>query len=178
MTKTPHVQAGQIAPAQLSLQPDAFNSELLRLVATKKIGWTPDEHAQLVQSVLDHLVDENGKAPSLASAHKDRVRLIYRPSEDLQKSVLRQTFADAGYALSADAESTLVLLFSAAQFADFLAKTVNPLTGEAFITKEKKRGVKKSTFASLIGAVLPPPALAPMPVEESVITATEGEKGK
>lgn len=178
MTKTPHVQVGQIAPSQLNLQPGAFNSELLRLVAADKIGWTPDEHAQLVQSVLDHLVDENGKAPSWASSHKDRVRLIYRPSEDLQKSVLRQTFADAGYTLSAEAERTLVLLFSAAQFADFLAKTVNPQTGEAFITKEKKRGVKKNTFASLIGAVLPPPVLATPPVEEPASAGSEGETAK
>jgi hypothetical protein len=78
--------------------------------------------------------------------------LIFRPTEDLQRAVLRQTFDDAGYALDADAEQALVLLFNAPQFADFLAKTVNDETGKPFIVKEKKRGIKKNTFAALISA--------------------------
>ena len=38
------------------------------------------------------------------------------------------------------------------QFADFLAKTVNPKTGKPLIVKEAKRGVKKNKFAALISA--------------------------
>ena len=40
----------------------------------------------------------------------------------------------------------------APQFGDFLAKSVNEKTGKPFIVKEKKRGVKKNTFAALISA--------------------------
>jgi hypothetical protein len=154
MKTEPKKQAVATAPAKLKLklEPEAFNAELSQIVGENKVGYTTDEHIRLVEGIIPKLTDENGDAPKLDQGHWDRLRLIFRPTEDLQRAVLRQTFDDAGYALDADAEQALVLLFNAPQFADFLAKTVNDETGKPFIVKEKKRGIKKNTFAALISA--------------------------
>ena len=148
-------QAGQIIPAELKLAPDAFFAELRPIVGTDKVGWTADEHIGLVEALLGKLRDTNGNAPLLPKEQMNVLKLIFRPTEDLQRSVLRQTFKEAGYKLAPDTEHAFVMLLSAPQFADFLAKTVNPETKQPFIKKEKKRGVKKDTLTSLISAATP-----------------------
>lgn len=140
------------AKLKLTLAPGVFNSDLSKVVGENKVGYSSEEHIRFVEGLIPKLTDENGDAPKLDHAQMDRLRLIFRPTEDGQKAVLRQTFAEAGYILGDDTERAFAMLLSAPQFADFLAKTVNPETKLPFIQKDKKRGVKKSTFASLISA--------------------------
>jgi hypothetical protein len=136
----------------LKLNAGAFNQELAPIIGTGKIGWTPDDHIGFVTALIKQLRDNDGNPPRLDRPHNDRLKLVYRPTEDVQRSVLRQTFADAGYELDAATEATFILLLSAAQFGSFLATNDNPETGEPFITLEQKRGVKKKTFASLLAS--------------------------
>ena len=186
MQTKPKIQAGEIIPAELKLAPDAFFAELRPIVGTDKVGWTADEHIRFVEALIGKLTDTNGNAPVLPKEQLNILKLIFRPTEDLQRTVLRQTFKDAGYMLAPDTEHAFVMLLSSPQFADFLAKMVNPETKLPFIEKDKKRGVKKNTFNSLISAATPatdsasltalvvaPPNQAPV-----VTTETQPEAGK
>lgn len=180
MNTKPTIQAGEIIPSELKLAPDAFFAELRPIVGTDKVGWTADEHIRFVEALIGKLKETNGNAPVLPNEQMNILRLIFRLTEDLQKAVLRQTFAAAGYTLAADTEHAFVMLFNAPQFADFLAKTVNPETKQPFIVKEKKRGVKKNTFAALIGAVTSAAdtasskAAAGEPSKQLVVVGAEG----
>ena len=155
MNTKQNIQSGEIIPAELKLAPDAFFAELRPIVGTDKVGWTADEHIRFVEALFGKLTDTNTKAPVLPKEQLNVLRLIFRPTEDLQRAVLRQAFKEAGYTLTPDTEHAFVMLLSAPQFADFLAKTVNPETKLPFIKKEKKRGVKKDTLTSLISAATP-----------------------
>lgn len=155
MNTKQNIQAGEVIPAELKLAPDAFFAELRPIVGTDKVGWTADEHIRFVEALIGKLTDTNRNAAVLPKEQMNVLRLIFRSTEDLQRVVLRQAFKDAGYTLAPDTEHAFVMLLSAPQFADFLAKTVNPETKQPFIQKEKKRGVKKNTFSSLISAATP-----------------------
>lgn len=145
-------QAAPMVPATLNLAPDSFTKELSAITGTDKLGWSPDDHISFVFKLIDSLKNDAGVKPSLNSEQEDRLRLIYRPLEDTQRKVLRQTFAEAGYKLSDEAEQTFVMMLSAGQFATFLSKTDNPATKKPFITVEKKKGAKKKTLTALISS--------------------------
>jgi len=144
---------------------------LTTIIPVGKIGWTTDDHWNLVNQLLPSLKDEAGKSVTIGPALGNILKLIYKPTEDAEKDVLRQAFADAGCVLDEDAESTLVMLFSGAQFADLLAKWNRPNSTDKFILKDKtkKRGAKKDTFAALLAAGTPapepPPSTTPPPAE-------------
>lgn len=138
---------------QLTLKPEAFNDELLLQVKPGQLNWSSDEHLKFVESMVKHLVDENGKPVKLEGTRIDQtMRLIFRPTEELERLAWKQAFSDAGYELDAEADRTFLLLLNAAQFGKFLSKQENPKTGEPFIVLEKKKSVKKDTFASLMKA--------------------------
>jgi hypothetical protein len=140
------------APAKLKLtiEPDAFNAQLVPFVGENKVGWPGDEHKQFVEGFIGEMKDESGNAPVLSQEQWDRIWACIRPKEDVLQRVIGQAFNDAGYSLSAEVGDALALVVSPQQFADFLAKTVNPKTGKPFIKKEAKRGAKKKKFAALI----------------------------
>ncbi len=161
--KTESNIANGTVPQKLNLPPGAFIDKLVPIVGVNKVGWSSEDHIRLVEELLGCLKDASGKPPVLNTAQENCLKLVFRPTEDLQRSVLRQTFTEAGYSLSQEAEAVLVMLFSAAQFADFLVKNDNPSTGKPFIGKPEKRGLKKKTFASLISGATSPatvPAVA------------------
>jgi hypothetical protein len=176
MKPTNETQAGAAVPVQLSLPAGAFNQELTPIIGGNKVGWSPDDHLRFVEALMTRLQDENGDAANFNQAQQDRLRLVFHPTEDLQRSVLRQTFAEAGYALNPDTEKAVFLLLSGAQFATFLAKTDNPSTKKPFITLEKKRGVKKATFSNLIAAE--PESAAKSKTEPAPKAATEEATAK
>ena len=148
-TKT---QAGAPRPAQLNMNPSAFFAELHTLVQPDQIGWTSDLHVQLLKLLLPHLKDEGGNQVKIDPRMMNVLTLIFRPTEPMQRQVLQQVFAEAGFVLNAEAEATLMTMFNAAQFGKFLVKTVNPQTGKPFIKEDPKRGVKKNKFAALVAA--------------------------
>jgi hypothetical protein len=148
MSNDIETQVSSIELTQLKLNPTAFTAA----IPPGKIGWTSDNHWGLLESLMPHLKDDTGKPATISRALENILRLIFQPKEDIEKEVLRQAFADAGYVLEEATANTLIMMFSAPQFADFLAKTNNPKTKRPFIEKETKRGVKKSTFAALIQA--------------------------
>lgn len=159
----------------LKIHPAAFTAALTAAIPPGKIGWTADEHYELVKMLLPDLKDASGEAAAITPGLADILRLIYKPSEDAERQVLRQSFANAGYALDGVTENIFVMMFSAAQFSTFLEKTNRPQTASAFILKDKskKRGAKKDTFTSLLGAA--PGAETPPPVNEPVQAEAQQE---
>ena len=152
---TSYKSADAIASASLkplTLDADAFNAQMQPIIGNNKIGWTGDEHQRLVEGLVGAMRDPSGTPPELNKAQWDLVWACIRPSEAVLNSVIRQAFEQAGYSLGAGSADAMALVLSSQQFADFLAKTVNPATGKPFIVKEAKRGAKQSKFASLIGA--------------------------
>lgn len=154
METKPQHTADAIASAKLklTLEPDAFNAKLLPIVGENKVGWSGDEHQRFVEGLIAEMKDENGNPPALNQTQWDQIWACIRPKEDVLNNVIRQAFNDAGYTLEAEVGDALALVVSPQQFADFLAKTVNPKTGKPLIVKEAKRGVKKNKFAALISA--------------------------
>lgn len=134
------------------MEPDAFTAQLVLIVGENKYGWSGDEHRQFVEGLIGQFKDQDGNPAVLDQAHWDRIWACIRPKEDVLNNVIRQTFSDAGYTLSAEVGDALALVLSPQQFADFLAKTINHNTGKPFIVKDKKRGVKKDKFAAMISA--------------------------
>ncbi len=160
----------------LILQPSAFTAHLTTTIPDGKVGWTTDDHWSLVQGLFPHLKDEKGNPASIPAALGNVLKLVYKPTEDAEKDVLRQAFSDAGYMLDGETENTMVMMFSAAQFADFLAKMNRPASSQTFIVKDKtkKRGAKKNMFASLLAS--PTPALsAPPPIVDSLPVEAGGD---
>ena len=140
----------------LKLTPEAFNDELLSRIKPDQLNWSGDEHIKLVRAIVGHLKDEEGHPIELENTRIEQtMHLIFRPTEELQRSAWKQAFADAGYQLEAEADHTFLLLLNAAQFAKFLSKTENPATKKPFIVLEKKKGAKKDTFAALMKAAQP-----------------------
>src|SRR3954469_12134622 len=158
METTNNTQTGAIAPAVLTLDPGAFTSALLPLVGVHKIGWSGEDHLKLVEALLAELKDETGAGVELTEDQMDRLRLIFRPTEETQRKVLKHTLAEAGVELGGAAEKTFVLLMAPAQFSDYLGKTKRPGSDATFIVKEKKRGVKQEQFSSLFAAAATAPA--------------------
>lgn len=152
-------QAGASRPAQLNMNPSAFFAELHKLIQPDQMGWTSDLHIELLRRVLLHLNDAEGNPAKIEARLMNILMLIFRPTEPMQRQVMQQAFAEAGYALDADSETTLMTMFNAAQFGKFLVKTVNPQTGRPFIKEDPKRGVKKNKFAALVVAGAAPAAV-------------------
>jgi hypothetical protein len=169
------IASGSVQPRTLDLAPAAFTRELCAITGTNKVGWPADDHAKLVFQLIEQMADDKGESPNLSDTQRDRLMLIYRPLEDTQRRVLLETFLEAGYQLSPDAESTLALMFSATQFAAFLQKSENPKTKRSFITLEKTRGVKNKKFKSLITAEVDPEAPESVSAEEAPPTPEVSE---
>lgn len=168
-------QVGPITPAQLTLDPAAFNAALLAGLPENKIDWTSDDHLALLNRLLPCVKDSTGTPATITLALMNVLKLICRPTEDVQREVLRQAFADAGYTITHETEELFKLMFSAPQFADFLARSENPKTGKPFIVKEKKRGTKKSAFSSVISAL---PAVTSATESSAETTGGNTESGK
>ena len=134
---------------KLKLQPGAFNGELLNIIGTDKVGWNSDDHQKLTEAILPRLNDEDGKGAILDGPQRNILELILRPTEELQRTVLKETFVAAGYELDENAAATYELLFNAVQFADYLYKTNNPTTNKPFVAKPPVRG-KKATLNKLL----------------------------
>lgn len=136
----------------LTLDAGAFNAQLLSTVSDNKTGWSSDEHKKFVEGLIGKMRDPNGNPPELTPAQWDLIWACIRPSEAVLHSVIRQAFSQVGCSLGTGAADAMALVVSHQQFADFLAKTVNPATAKPFIVKEAKRGAKQSKFAALISA--------------------------
>lgn len=149
----------------LTINPGVFNAELLAVIGTDKTSWGGEKHLKLTTALRSHLKDEDGNPAEFDEKQIDRLDLIFRPTEGAQRRVLSDTLEDAGYQLDPATAQIFALLFSAAQFADFLAKSNDPQTGKPFIVTEKKRGAKKAIFTSLITAPAIPTTESPTDAE-------------
>jgi len=150
---------------KLKLKPGSFNNELLKIAVPGKLGWSFENQNVLVKElVFGCLLDEDGNPIELPDKLKDRVKLVFHRSDEIQLRVLIQAYADAGYELDDASLKALTLLFDAGQFANYLATKENPKTGKPFIKKEKK-GQKGKTFDALLDeepATEEAPAPAPL----------------
>ncbi len=162
----------------LTLEADAFNALLQPIVGNNKVGWTGDDHQNLVEGLVGKMRDSHGNPPELTPAQWDLVWACIRPSEAVLNSVIRQAFSQVGCSLGAGAADAMALVVSHQQFADFLAKTVNPATGKPFIVKEAKRGAKQSKFASLISAATAAPDTASSEADQKGETLEAGTTTK
>ena len=176
MKTTRNIQTGTIAPAiALQINPAAVILTLSRIIGENKAEYTGEVHSRYVDALTGDLKDENGEKPTFTPAQIDRLRVVYRPTESNLRNLRTQTLAEAGYALEPETEKVFDLVLNAAQFADFLSKTVNPKTKEPFIAKSKKRGVKKGKFNEVILAAAEFSEAA-TPTVESEITDGDEEK--
>jgi hypothetical protein len=167
MSDNPNTHSGTTAPVTITLTPGAF-IEGLAGIPPKKIGWTGEDHISLVEFLLEHLTDAEGNKIELDDNSKDRIRLVYRPTEEVQRRVLLQAFTDAGYELDPSATKALVPLISLGQFGKWLSEAVKPGSTDTYIKLEKKRGAKKGMFDALVST--PEPAGA-APVGDTAGTA-------
>ena len=142
----------------LRLEPGAFHQELLPIIGTAKVGWYTADHEKLVNALLPRLRDENGNRADL-EAQRDILDVVFCPTEERQRKVMKAAFEAAGYELDESTEDALILLLSVTGFGDYLAKKANSKTGRKFITKPEKGG-KKKTFDALLDEQ-PEPAEAP-----------------
>lgn len=175
---SPQVQAGHTAPRTIKLEPNALVDTITALIPPNQIGHSSEKNMELVNRLMSLLKDEDGTPVKISPALQNLITLIFRPTEDVQRTVLRHGFEEEGFKLDPETERIFVLLFAPPQVGDFLAKNVNPATGKPFIVKEKKRGAKQNMFASLV-AMSPTPAPATpteaVSAESPVTAATEGE---
>lgn len=152
-TNTNKHSAAQNATVQVTLTPAAFNQTLGEIIGVNKTGWTADDHKKLIDGLLAGLKTADGKPVQFTKEKEDILRLIFRQSESIQRSVLRQTFAEAGYSYDKESESLFSLMFGMGQFAGFLGRTTNPATGEPFIVLTKTRGSKKKAFEAVLKSI-------------------------
>jgi hypothetical protein len=164
-----------MALATLTLEPGAFFDVLNKHIPIGKVDWSSDNHFTIVTETRERLRDPDGNPVNIPASLNNVIRLIFKPTEDVQMEVLREQFAAAGYVLSAEAKKAFEPMLNAAQFGKLLAQKVNPKTGKPFIVIEKKRGAKKSAFDSLFTAATPAPEAPPAPeVKESEQPANTG----
>ena len=128
----------------LKLAPGAFNEELSAIIGINKVGYTGEDHDKLVDRLLARLVDQEGNPYQPAEETKNILRLLFRPTTELQAKVLKQAFAAEETELEAAAEGAFGLLFNVAQFGEYLKKKVNPKTKMPFIAKPPSRAKKKT----------------------------------
>ena len=134
--------------SKLRLEPGGFHQELTSIIGTAKVGWYMADHEKLVNAILPRLLDENGNRADL-EAQRYILDVVFYPTEERQRKVMKAAFEAAGYELDESTEDALVLLLSVTGFSDYLAKKVNAKTGKKFISKPEKGG-KKKTFDALL----------------------------
>ena len=174
MKTTRNIQTGTIAPAMaLQINPAVVMLTFSRIIGENKAEYTGEVHSRFVDALTDDLKDENGQKPTFTPAQIDRLRVVYRPTESNLRNLRTQTLAEAGYVLEPETEKVFDLVMNAAQFADFLSKTLNPKTKEPFIAKSKKRGVKKGKFNEVILAAAEYSEAATPPVEPKITDEVE-----
>jgi hypothetical protein len=135
--------------AKFTLDPGAFHGELLPIIGNHKIGWSGEDHVQFIEALLKRLKDDEGNPVELNDEQLDRLRLIFRPTEEAQRNVLRQTLAEAGGILDEASDAVFLSLMNMAQFSDFLSKKMKPGNKQTYIVKEQKRGRKQKALDSL-----------------------------
>lgn len=136
----------------ITLKSGAFHTELLPIVGSHKIGWSGEDHIGFFEALLPHMTDEDGNPIDPNEAQLNRLRLIFRPSQETARIVLDDTMSEMGLQLDEKTEDSLILLMNMAQFSDYLGKTKRPDSDKPYVLKERKRGVKKSLFNDLIAA--------------------------
>src|SRR4051812_32396989 len=96
----------------LTLKPGIFNAELLAIIGTDKIGWSGDDHLNLVTALRTKLTDPAGKAAEFNEQQIARLALIFHPTSETQQKVFKDTLNEAGYELDESTCDAFALLLS------------------------------------------------------------------
>lgn len=152
-TNTNKHSAAQNATAEITLALTTFHQKVAALTGGSKSGWTGDDQNALITQLLSELKTPDGKPAVFTIEQQNVLRLIFRPTEAAQRTVLNQVFAEAGYLLAPETEGLLMLLFATGQFGKFLAENTNPVTGKPFIAKSKKKNAKKNAFEAVLKSI-------------------------
>ena len=134
---------------KIKIKNGTLNQALNKLTKSNKIGWSMSDQGDLVDIILSSMSDVDGKSVTVSEESAILVKVTLSPTEEIKRTALDTVFKKQGYELVAETASTLALLFNPTAFGEYLASTINPNTGEKFITKPEKRQ-KKARFTALL----------------------------
>ena len=132
----------------IHLKQGALLNKVRAITKNGNSSWGAKEQDALSADMIDNLKDESGNAPDLKNV-APVIKALLSPTEKNLSEGLRVALENAGYQLDKATEATLGLLLNPVGFADYLAKTADPMTGKPFIKKPTK-GVKKKAFDALL----------------------------
>lgn len=160
---------------QATTRTGGLASAIKQTAGEGKSTWSTQDQAELLKNLLPSVVGENGEPVALSADQIDILNLIFAPDRDIQNRLLSRVFAEAGYELTDKAKTEFGLMFSAATFGEYLAKTNDPATGRRFVTKVKKLAKKNAFDALFVEAMPAPQATAATPAAAATSEAATPE---
>lgn len=115
----------------------------------ERVNFDDKARLALVRKFLTKIRSESGEHPKLTPDQDATLGLIFNPTANLKRSVLRRLIHEVGFDQRETLLKLLDLQLDGATFEKYLSEKINPRTGKPFITIQKRKR-RSDTFDSLL----------------------------